>query len=214
MKSTSTSAWSHAMTGETLTPNFSAERCGISSPRPGTSSTSSLSNGFTNGSVSAARRMENTVSVAAIGAMMPRRTGPLAVSVTTSQCGNSALPIGTSTGRTNGRNTAEPTTLESVWASAVRRAPEFPPTAAIHAVTVVPMFAPKRAAIAVSWAMRPWEASVMAIALVAAACTTAETATASRATRATSATESAPSAANAPRTDSQPLASDTPLDMK
>ena len=73
-----------------------------------------------------------------------------AVSVTAFQCGKSALPIGTSTGNTNGRKRSEPRTFESVCASAVRFAAAEPPIAASQPVTVVPMFAPKRTAIPIS----------------------------------------------------------------
>ena len=73
-----------------------------------------------------------------------------AVSVTAPQFGKSAWPIGTSTGSTNGRNTSEPMTFESVCARAVRRASAVPPMAASQAVIVVPTFAPSRTEIAIS----------------------------------------------------------------
>ena len=146
----SRSAWSQAMTGDSFTPILSTERCGFSSSFCGTIRSTSDANGRTNGKKRSPRSTEKIVSVTAIGAMTPRSSGPLAVSVTTPQFGKSALPIGTNTGSTNGRNRADPMTFESVCASAVRFAAADPPMAASQAVIVVPMFAPNSTAMAIS----------------------------------------------------------------
>ena len=150
MNVTSIRAWSHAMTGDRPAMTLRGLRCGFSFSLWGISRSMRRANGFTNGNVSTPRRTEKTVSVTAMGAMMLARTGPLAVSVTAFQPGKRALPIGTSTGSTNGRKISEPRMFESVCASAVRRAAAEPPIAASQAVMVVPTFAPKRTAIDIS----------------------------------------------------------------
>ena len=65
------------------------------------------------------------------------------------QFGKSAWPVFTKSGK-NQISTADPSRLESVWASAVRFAAALPPIAAIQPVAVVPTLAPKSAAIATS----------------------------------------------------------------
>jgi len=162
----------------------------------------SRTNGLTNGKSSTPRTTEKIVSDTAMGAMIPRSIGPSAVSVTTPQFGKSAWPSGTSTGSANGISRSEPKTLESVCASAVRRASAVPPTAARHAVTVVPMFAPKRMAIAVSYVISCCAASVMAMAIVAAEWIAAERIAAKSAMTATSKRLAAWAARNAARTAS------------
>ena len=153
MKSTSKSAWSQAMTGEIFAPNLSAERCGFSFSGCGTSRSTKRQNGLTSGKKISPRQTANSVSVMAMGAIMcvnafTSRPETTVVSAT-SQLGNTAWPNLTKSGK-NQISASEPSRLESVWESAVRRASAVPPIAAIQPVAVVPMLAPKRTAIATS----------------------------------------------------------------
>ncbi len=108
----------------------------------------------------------------------------------------------------------EPTTLLMVCAKAVRLASAVPPTATIQAVMVVPILAPNSVAMAVSYVISPCEASVMAMAMVAAECTMAERIVAPAATMATSRSESTSILWNALRIASLLRMGSTPLCMK
>ena len=153
MKSISLNAWSHAITGEIFAPILSAERCGFSFSGCLISRSTSRQNGFTNGKKRMPRQAAKTVSVTAIGAIMCVYAGtpcPETVIVSaTLQFGKSAWPSFTKSGK-NQMRTSEPRALESVCDRAVRFASAVPPIAAIQPVAVVPMFAPKRTAIATS----------------------------------------------------------------
>ena len=121
------------MTGESRTPNLSAERCGFSFSGCGTRRSMNFTNGFTSGKKMQPRQIAKTVSVMAIA--------PICEGMTSR------------TFRKRGKNhtrTSEPIRFESVCESAVRFASAVPPIAASQPVAVVPMFAPKRTAIATS----------------------------------------------------------------